>query len=111
MNRVVSECGRGIEGEEEAEEEEWVGEGEGMSSGKATSLTILRPQWSTPNSSERPTQARSGVRMRTSLEDDDESEWDFLRWYWGVGHDVGVTAELLLLLLVALGEVGVEKVN
>lgn len=39
-----------------------------MRSGNATSLTIFNPQFSTPNSSERPTHARSGGRMRTSAE-------------------------------------------
>lgn len=68
------------------------GEGVGIRSGNATSLTILSPQWSTPNSSDRPTQARSGDKIRTSLE---VGEWDLLR------GDAGALAAVCGLLGVA----------
>jgi len=61
------------ENTEEAEGEEWPDTG--IRSGKATSFMIFDDQFSTFSSS-RPTQVRSGGRMRTSP---DEGECDFAR--------------------------------
>lgn len=91
----------------------------GMRSGKATNLTIFKPQVST-QSSDRPTQVRSGERTLTSP---DVGEWDFARASGVVGGMFTVSSDggaedklcwssvLSVILVDSFSVVGAKKDN